>query len=75
MIAHEALKWEVEALTLPTCLFKVKNSKTSSELRLALQYANLKIIEHLKNLDNEKTDTQQLNSSRDCAFDLNRQFF
>jgi len=52
MIAHEALKWEVEALTLPTCLFKVKNSKTSSELRLALQYANLKIIEHLKNLDN-----------------------
>jgi len=52
MIYFEEMKREVETITLPTCIFKVKNSKTSSELRLALQLASFKISEHLKNLGN-----------------------
>ena len=52
MIAYQEIKREVETITLPTCIFKVKNSKTLSELRLALQLASFKISEHIKNLDN-----------------------
>ncbi len=75
MIAYQEIKREVETITLPTCIFKVKNSKTSSELRLALQLASFKISEHIKNLDKEKTETQQLNSRRDCVFDQHRFLF
>ncbi len=56
MIALEEIKREVETITLPTCIFKVRSSKTLWELKLALQYAQVKISEHIKNLDTEKSD-------------------